>query len=74
MVIKGVDMFKTNVTNRIIYIFFNRTNLGKKGKELKNKLSTGFKDRVNRLPGNRVEKVLIKACTGLDSIKRIKPL
>jgi hypothetical protein len=46
----------------------------KNWKKLKNKLSTGFKNRMNSIPGKRVEKVLKKDCPGLDGNKIIKPL
>jgi hypothetical protein len=73
MVIRGVDMLKNTLTSRIFLIFFNEQPLRKNEKDQKTKLSTGFKNRVNRAAQDGVEKVLIKECTDIERIKRIKP-
>ena len=67
-------MFIKPLTTRIFYINFTGTSGDKNRKKQKNELSTGFKNRVNKVTGYRVEKVLKKECTSAGLTKRIKPL
>lgn len=64
MVISAVDMFIKQLTTRICYKNFNIAGGEKNRKKSKTKLSTVFKNRVNRTKGQQVEKVLKKQYTG----------
>jgi len=74
MVISVVDMFIKPLTTRISCKNFNIASGEKNRKKSKTKLSTVFKNRVNRAKGQQVEKVLKKQYTSAGLIKRIKPL